>query len=173
MMDYVDVTPLVNPVVTWAHIAPFEPQRSALRQSSLLQTHSAQSQANPFDLFVSGSGVLAPTLIVEDQVERFAKQRETASKTISPAGLYASSKNDNDEIDRIAKQRVKLMAAKYASGAASAEILARLEILNRRLLERSPRVLPGQVEALESANDKLNRIRVAREERAKRLGITA
>lgn len=173
MMDYVDVTPLVNPIVNWAHIAPYEPQRSTPRQASLLQTHSARSQVNPFDLFVSGSGALAPTSIVEDRVERFAKERETASRTISPAGLYASSKSEIDEIDRIAKQRVKLMAAKYASGTASAEILARLEILNRRLLERSPRVLPGQVEALESANDKLNRIRAAREERAKRLGITA
>jgi hypothetical protein len=173
MMDYVDVTPLVNPIVTWAHIAPYEPKRNAPRQASLLQTHSARSQVNPFDLFVSGSGALAPTSIVEDRVERFAKERETASRTISAAGLYASRKNDNDEIDRIAKQRAKLMAAKYASDAASAEILARLEILNRRLLERSPRVLPGQVEALESANDKLNRIRAAREERAKRLGITA
>ena len=65
------------------------------------------------------------------------------------------------------------MAAKYASRTASDEILARLEILNRRLLDRSPRVSPGQVEALESANEKLIRIRAAREERAKRLGITA
>ena len=173
MMDYVDVTPLVNPIVTWAHIAPYEPKTNTPRQASLLQTHSARSQVNPFDLFVSGSGALAPTFIVEDRVERFSKQRETASRTISQAGLYASPKNDNHEIDRIAKQRIKLMAAKYASDAASAEILARLEMLNRRLLERSPRVLPGQVEALESANDKLNRIRAARVERAKRLGITA
>ena len=38
---------------------------------------------------------------------------------------------------------------------------------------QTPRVLPEQVEALESANDKLLRIRAAREERAKRLGITS
>lgn len=172
MMDYVDVTPLANPIVTWAHIAPYEPQRNTPRQASPLQTHSARSQVNPFDLFVSGSGALAPTAIIENRVERFAKERETASRTISSAELSALPKNDNDEIDRIAKQRVKLMAAKYASDAASAEILARLEILNRRLLERSPRVLPGQVEALELANDKLDRIRAAREERTKRLRVT-
>ena len=77
------------------------------------------------------------------------------------------------EIDRIAKQRVKLMAAKYASSVESSEIMARLEILNRRLLDRSPRVSKDQVLALENANEQLLRIRAAREERSKRLGIPA
>ena len=171
-MDYVDVTPLVNPIVNWAHIAPFEPQRPAFN-SSLVQTHSARSKDNPFDLFVSGSGVLAPTSIAEAGTENLARRQGLVSRTISSTGLYASQKSDDVEIDRIAKQRVKLMAAKYVSGTASAEILARLEILNRRLLDRSPRVTAEHVNALESANDKLARIRAAREERAKRLGITA
>jgi len=166
-MDYVDVTPCVNPIVNWAQIAPFEPQRSA-HQTLLMQTHSARSQNNPFDLFVSGSGTLAPT-----STDKASQQRDTASRTISATKLPTSQRSDDDGIDQIAKQRVKIMAAKFASGTASAEILARLEILNRRLLDRSPRVSSGQVEALESANEKLIHIRAIREERAKRLGITA
>jgi len=172
MLDYVDATPLVNPIITWAHIASYEPQKNTSRQANLLQTHSAHSENNLFDLFVPGLGALAPTSIVEDRVGGFSKGRETTSRTLSPGRLYALPKHDNGEIDRIAKQRVKLMAAKYVSGAVSTELLARLEILNQRMLERSPRVLNSQVDALESANDKLNRIRAAREERAKRLGIT-
>lgn len=172
MMDYVDVTPLVNPIVSWAHIAPFEPRRNAC-QAPLMQTHSARSEDNPFDLFVSGSGAFAPTSIVENRAEKVGQRRDSASSTIPATALYAFQRSNDSEIDRIAKQRVKLMAAKYASRTASDEILARLEILNRRLLDRSPRVSPGQVEALESANEKLIRIRAAREERAKRLGITA
>jgi hypothetical protein len=91
MMDYVDVTPLVNPIVTWAHIAPYEPQTNTPRQASLLQTHSARSQVNPFDLFVSGSGALAPTSIVEDRVERFAKERETARETLIYSPQWGAS----------------------------------------------------------------------------------
>lgn len=172
MMDYVDVTPSVNPIVNWAQIAPFEPQRSA-HQTLLMQTHSARSQENPFDLFVSGSGTLAPTSIVENRADKATQRWDTANRTIPATKLPTSQPSDDGEIDKIAKQRVKIMAAKYTSGSASAEILARLEILNRRILDRSPRVSSEQVEALESANEKLVRIRAVREERAKRLGITA
>ena len=63
------------------------------------------------------------------------------------------------------------MAAKYASGAQSSEILARLQILNSRLSESAPLVSKEQVTALEDANAQLARIRAAREERAKRVGI--
>lgn len=63
------------------------------------------------------------------------------------------------------------MAAKYASGIESSEIVARLEILNRRLLDRAPRVSKDQVVALENANDQLAHIQAAREERSRRLGI--
>lgn len=171
-MDYVDVTPLVDPIVSWAHIAPFELRRDA-RQAPLMQTRSARSEDNPFDLFVSGSGAFAPTSVVENRADKVAQRRDAASSTIPATAPYALQRSDDSEIDRIAKQRVKIMAAKYASRAASDEVLARLEILNRRLLDRSPRVSPGQVEALESANEKLMHIRAAREERAKRLGITA
>ncbi len=173
MIDYVNVTSLVDPIVSWAHIAPYEPQKNTPHQSTLLQTHSARSEVNPFELFVSGSGAFAPTSIIENRFETYGKGRGMTSRAISRAELCPAPKNDNCEIDRIAKQRVKLMAAKYATDAASAEIVARLEILNWRLLERSPRISPEQVESLELANDKLNRIRAAREDRAKRLGITA
>lgn len=172
MMDYVDVTPLVSPIVNWAQIASFEPQRNA-PQANIMQTRSARSKDNTYDLFMSGSGALAPTSVVDSSADKVTQRRDMASSTSSASRLYALQGSDVSEIDRIAKQRVKLMAAKYASGTASAELLARLEILNRRLLDRSPRVSSEQVEALELANENLMRIRAAREERARRLGIRA
>ena len=78
-----------------------------------------------------------------------------------------------DELSRMAKQRVILLAAKYAGGNETSEIVARLEILNRRLLERAPRISKDQVAALENASDTLTRIRASRVERASRLGISS
>ncbi|MDP1548038.1 MAG: hypothetical protein Q8L87_18665 [Anaerolineales bacterium] len=74
-------------------------------------------------------------------------------------------------VERIANQRVRLLAAKYAGSNETQEIVARLEILNRRLLSIAPRVSEEQVASLERAHEQLTRIRAAREERSKRLGI--
>ena len=73
------------------------------------------------------------------------------------------------DVEVIARQRVKLIAAKYAGGVESSEIVARLEILNRRLSAIAPRVTTEQVTALEDANERLATIRAARVERAARL----
>ena len=102
---------------------------------------------------------------------RPAVQTQTLKESLLSQNTTADIPQPNLEIDKIAKQRVKLMAAKYANGVQSSEILARLEILNSRLSERAPLVSKEQVTALEDANAQLARISLAREERAKRLGI--
>jgi hypothetical protein len=100
-----------------------------------------------------------------------AVQTLTLNESVYSHNATADVPPPSIEIDQIAKQRVRLMAAKYAAGAQSSEILARLEILNSRLSERAPLVSKEQVTALEDANAQLARIRSVREERAKRLGI--
>lgn len=169
MMDYISVTPLVDPIVNWAHVAPFEPKRRP-RESLITQTGLAQSKS--FDLFAAETGARAPTSVPNLSVEGGFPCVSAINENSTKASPVASAGTPDGDIDRIANQRVRLMAAKYASGAASAEIVARLEILNRRLLERAPRVSLDQVEALESANSKLDQIRAAREERARRLGLS-
>lgn len=170
MMDYINVTPLVDPVVNWANIAPFDPKRAG-RESFATQTGLAQSKS--FELFATSTGARAPTAVPNARSTANSSHTAAVSELSLKASPYASTGTTDAEIDRIANQRVKLMAAKYASSTASAEVVARLEILNRRLLDRAPRVSIDQVEALESANAKLTQIRVAREERAKRLGLPA
>lgn len=172
MMDYVNVTPLVDPIVNWANVAPFEPRRQA-READVTQTRLAQWKNESFDLFASRTGALAPTTGPKGGEAILSERASVVSEFAEKTSHYTSKGALEAEIDRIANQRVKLMAANYASSASSVEIVARLEILNRRLLDRAPRVSKEQVEALESANEKLVRIRTTREQRSKRLGVSA
>lgn len=173
MMDYINCTPLVDPIVNWVNTAPFEPSKQT-REAFFTQTRLAPSKkSEPFELFASVAGTTALTVVPGARIEEITKQSSLVSELVVKPNPYASMGNQGADIDRIAKQRVKLMAAKYASSAVSAEIVARLEILNRRLLDSAPRVSKEQVEGLENANERLASIRAAREERAKRLGITA
>lgn len=171
MLDYVNVTPLFEPIVNWANYAPYESSEAG-RERSSKHTRPTDVKGEPFELFVSKTGVYAPTSIEDSKLDKFFTRVSSREPAANPSH-YAQGAGPNAEIDNIAKQRVKLMATKYASNSASAEIVARLEILNQRLLDRSPRVSQVQVEALEQASEKLARISMAREERSRRLGISA
>ena len=174
MMSSMDVTPLVSPTVNWAVYAPYETKSPSDEEFSR-HTRLAVGNGEPFELFVSKTGIQAPTAILQQKYDKFS------TRTLSS---YAPAKRPiqkvkgavavaDADIDHIAKQRISLLAVKYASDSTSAEIVARLEILNQRILDQSPRISKVQVEALEIANDTLNRIRLAREERAGRLGIAS
>lgn len=170
MMDYVNVTPLIEPNVRWEQYAPYEPKMPA-RASFNSQTNPTTSRETPFQLFKAKTGIHAPT--PNTGLENSVYRRSTSSDLAARANAIAVKTDPESEVEVIAKQRVRLMAAKYADDKVSTEILARLEILNQRMISKSPRVTREQVESLEGANEKLSRIRIAREERSKRLGITA
>ena len=72
MMDYINITPLVDPIINWTNVAPFEPKRP-IREPLITQTGLAQSK--PFDLFATGTGARTPTAVpdvrtVSDLLER-------------------------------------------------------------------------------------------------------
>jgi len=171
---YVDHTPFINPVIA-VNIAPFQSrppeQSSPVRKGMRDQTAFVTAETKAVDLFSGTKGPLAQTTPPMPQSAPSALPTPTLNESVYSHNATAAVPPPNVEIDEIAKQRVRLMAAKYASGAQSSEILARLQILNSRLSERSPLVSKEQVTALEDANAQLARIRTAREERAKRLGI--
>lgn len=174
---YVDHTPYFNPVVA-TNIAPFQPRsrdRSTPEIKGLTnQTAFVTEEAKAVDLFATTKGPLAQTKPPIPQLEPYSESTPTLKESVNFYSSATVVSQPSVEIDQIAKQRVRLMAAKYASGnTQSSEILARLEILNSRLSERAPLVSKEQVIALEGANAQLARIRAAREERAKRLGIPA
>lgn len=171
-MDYATVTPLVQSSVNWVQYAPYEPNRVERKPFETF-TRSAQSKDDAFTLFNLKTGAEAPTFIHDARLERSNPRTVPVSEFSSNANPFSLTASEGSEIDRIAKQRVKLIAAKYANSNASAEIVARLEILNQRLLDRSPRISTHQLEAIENAGETLVRIRAAREDRARRLGIAS
>ncbi|MCX2545366.1 hypothetical protein [Pseudomonas sp. COW5] len=75
------------------------------------------------------------------------------------------------EISKIAEDRIKLLAIKYANDSISAEMIARLEILNSRLIERAPRVSIEQISHLEASIDSIKSVEQSILDRAKRLGL--
>ncbi|WP_145998740.1 hypothetical protein [Methyloterricola oryzae] len=170
-MDYyIDTTPLINSV-NWANVAPFQPssfqESSPQRKVLSEQTEFVTAGASLIDFFAETKRLSVHT------PPPGAESTPTLAESLSPHTATAAAPQLNAEIDQIAKQRVRLMAAKYASGERSSEIMARLEILNSRLSERAPLVSKEQVEALEDAYEQLDGIRAVREERAKRFGIPA
>lgn len=75
------------------------------------------------------------------------------------------------DISKIAEDRIKLLAIKYANDSISAEMIARLEILNSRLIERAPRVSVEQIMHLEASIDSIKSVEQSILARAKRLGL--
>jgi hypothetical protein len=170
---YVDTTASVTGYVNWAHVAPFEPERRAHPRSLQEKPVPTHISGAP-DFFDTAKGLNAPTtkLSRSPAVGPYTPT-PSAAREHNSSGPARIPVTEISEIDRIAKQRVRLMAARYASGAESSEMVARLEILNRRLLDKAPRVSVEQVQALEVAAGQLSQAQASREERMRRLGIKA
>lgn len=163
----------VSDHVNWAHVAPFEPERRAQPrplQEKVVPTHISGAPG----FFDNVPGPSAPTTNPSRSPAASPYTPEpSAVREHNPCGSTHMATAEVNEIDRIAKHRVRLMAARYASGAESFEMVARLEILNRRLLDKSPRVSVEQVQSLEIAASQLAQAQAGREERMRRLGIKA
>ena len=170
-MDYVDMTAGTVGFVNWANVAPFMPERRASQRSSSVKEIQTQI-SGATDFFNTDNGPSAPTAKAAGYPKtNVFTSIPSSGKQTKQASVEGAGPGEASEIDRIANQRVRLMAAKYASGKESVELVARLEILNRRLLDRSPRISGAQVQALETAATQLANIRAAREEQMRRLGI--
>lgn len=161
---YFSTEPITSPL--WANIAPYQPPTGG--KSSARTEFGTQSFD---DFFKVPTGLSAPTpapmALPKDHLVATVPLVENRKKEIVGSTISES----NEEIHKIARQRVQLLAAKYAKGSETTEIIARLEMLNRRLLEKSPRISDVQVAALEDAHQKLINMQLARKDRAKRLGI--
>lgn len=156
----------------WAEVAPYQPKRRELK-TFVQQTPFSTIKSDLMDFFAAGTGLSSPTAEPNLGATFDATLTSTINESIATPVINPVKAIPNANVERIVKQRVQLMAAKYVGGAESSEIVARLEMLNRRLLDQAPRVSKDQVVALENANDQLGRIKAAREERSRRLGISA
>jgi hypothetical protein len=173
-MDYVSIPDYANNFINWANVAAFEPDMQESHISHAARKIQTISAGAP-DFFEVKSGPEAPTAFPASKhgAPSFRSPTGIVGEGASRSGSHVDIGRTTDEVERIANQRVKLLAVKYASSEESKEIVARLEILNRRLLDRSPRVSADQVQGLEDAAAQLSMVRKSREDRMRRLGIKA
>jgi hypothetical protein len=169
------------------HHANASPPTVPLDQTGVVTHYSPPRAANP--LANQATELLSDSSNV---VDLFPTRKRSNSTTLDPISLTgtaevvtsahadltvtsSAAKTENsrhkEEIDSIAKSRIQMMAANYAAGKMNREILARLEILNHRLLDKLPRVSKEQVESLERVNEEMSTLQAEREAQARRLGI--
>jgi len=127
------------------------------------KVHSGTQNLNPKAKLTDVSTKFDSTPLLSDVMDVAASPH--------PAAFERSSQVKDAEINKAAEDRIKLLAIKYASDSVSAEIIARLEILNSRIIERSPRVTAEQIGSLERSIGAIESIEKSRLDRAKRLGL--
>ena len=173
MFDFaVDTTaPVSTPASSWISTAPYDPRRSELEEASKRTFLATSTATSVIDFFAEKTGPAAPTVAPSSMGHAVDGFTKAVTDSSAPPVQRTANTRPSNSTDVLANQRVRLLAAKYANKGERSEIVARLEILNRRLSEQLPRVTAEQVESLERANDVLAKIRASRTERAQRLGI--
>jgi len=154
----------------WNGSGWFEMKTRESRRTPLHETHSVTGYVGVFDMLSTGTESLTETIDLESSSDVAGAPTRAIEESVAELN-QPSIDHHKFETERIARQRVTLLAASYVGGDERQEIVARLEILNQRLLHRSPCITVEQVTALEKADDQLSRIRAAREERARLLGL--
>lgn len=172
----------IAPVV-WMQQAPFDPSRRRLgvsgihtslmgergserlsnsaarkRQLNSIQTGSTSGDAKAMDAPTSGVSLIrseSPHLGMYATGDNLSVSRSSSVRPIA-ASHY-------EEVARLSDQRVRLLAARYEKSDTSAEVLARLAILDARLSEKAPRVSKAQLDALEKNLDTLVVLQKSRE----------
>jgi hypothetical protein len=161
---YANTTPLHSPVHRWEEIKP----------GVAKPTHSFS-----FEKLTGGSSAARSLEVFRDVSEAThlsgSSSAHATANTVAPSGQAAqhSVPSVGGEAEVIASQRVRLLAAKYVGGKPSREVLARLAILDEKLLAALPRVTHDQVFALEQIAERLIGLSTSREQRAKKFDIPA
>lgn len=171
---YVDVTPVPRP-------------------SSFYASHSSHASGSPPQSEQPNIGATSFLVTGSPEFYSVAKELDATSKLpgrslkidstpfISEGGDSSALRSSPHErsfvvkdfdVSKIAEDRIKLLALKYANDSVSVEVIARLAILNSRLIERSPRVTIEQISFLEGSIDSVKSIEQSRLDRAKRLGLS-
>lgn len=162
-----------NPSV-WMQTAPYDPRRRSLGVSGIYTSFVGERNSNLRSTSGRTTGFSRSPADYQAGREE-ATDWHTSVTTESPLDaslptVYATGDTEQaskyfeelrsrihatNEVSRISEQRIKLLAVSHEQADASAEILARLEILDKRLLEKSPRVSRAQLVQLEKCVDEL------------------
>lgn len=154
-MDYYAI-PATSPATAFVQSAPISGPPSKFWTTTLEST-GFPSEHRESGQVATGSGVLPDSTSMNNTPVDLGER----------GGAIAGATEPESEADRIARQRVQIMV-RASRSKASADLLARLEILNSRLVEKVPLVTSAQVAALETAVDRIEAVRSRHEERMRR-----
>lgn len=161
-----DVTPISNPPIDWVEIRPGSNSGSEKRQQERLSSARNRKDVGEYAVYITGStGVFASRTTGHDLIS-FGMGRGNQVIEADPVSEQVS------RADAIARERIALLAAKYAASKDRNELIARLEILNEKLLSVAPRVTRDRVEALERISDSIGDAQSSRLEIMKRFNIS-
>ncbi len=135
-----------------------------------LQTRSLFTQSTPFNVCKSSELDVFPSVDTTHTTQPNATYMHETSAFVSEIGQPADSAL-KAKAENVSEERATLMAAKFMGNNASKELLARLQILDQRMLELAPVVTHFQISALESAADELEKLKLRRNERAAKFGL--
>lgn len=169
-----DVTPVSAPAMQWSAIRPGAAAGGSdpMGWAAPTSLRGSANKRREYDLFVED--VVAAMQTPATDFLKSGTNPAPGRTAAEPVPVWPPTAR-RSAVDDVAEQRVLLLARQYASGPASPEreLLARLEILNQKLLAMAPRVTPERVAALEAVSDKLAVIRERTQKRAERLGLSA
>lgn len=172
MEYYVDVTPAPSPSMFYTSQAPVRSNPPA--SNSIFGATQFLATAYP--------GMNSADRNIESPQKLAKGPRQSDSTSLVPKAAdcvpFRALGNEHQvnakdlEVSKIAESRIRLLAIKYANDSVSAEMIARLEILNSRLIEKSPRVTAEQISYLESSIGSIKSVEQSRLNRAQRLGLS-
>ena len=154
-----DVTPVRTPLFQLSKIRPGWIESQSVRSSTPRATSTSSGQPDFGEVFTVDITDIA---VAPTPGKSFLQNQPILDS-------HLGSKSDPGgagTISALATERIALMMARHAATNRRTEILARLEMLNERLLLLMPRVTPEKVATLESLATKIGDIRKARMERA-------
>lgn len=106
--------------------------------------------------------------IVQELNKRINENIQTAGGVVSRSLKKSAKTEEATEADKTSKSRLKLLTIKYASKEPNKELLARLEMLNERMLDLAPRVTEEKVFFLEASDSRYHRLLAASNQRKER-----
>lgn len=174
---------------SYQEVAPYDPNRLNNRnqKNSTFLISADESE----DIFHSLSDFITPKESVSHKTSFFNEDNHKPESKKDKSGIsnveqtklvsayYQNSnvtthpQHHKSEIESISKSRFQLLIEKYSNDTISAEMAARLDILDKRLVEKSPRILESQVEMIAQSVEKLDSLKSIKESIAARLAEAA
>ena len=174
---------------SYQEVAPYDPNRLNNRDQGnstfLISADESEDGFNSLSDFITPKKSISKktSFFNDDNLKRESKNEKPGISKVEQTQLVSAYYNNfssanhpqhhKSEIESISKSRFQLLIEKYSNDTISAEMAARLDILDKRLVAKSPRILESQVEMIAQSVEKLDSLKLIKESIAARLAEAA